>query len=41
MNMAFVILITAPFYGNLIYFGYRRYDRPEQLIIRWEIDTIK
>ena len=26
--------LLAPIYGNLIYSAYRRYDRPEQIVIR-------
>jgi hypothetical protein len=26
--------LCAPVYGNLIYSAYRRYDRPEQTVIR-------
>jgi hypothetical protein len=26
--------IAAPIYGNLVYSAYRRYDRPEQVVIR-------
>ena len=28
-----------PVYGNMVYSGYRRYGRPERLIIRRQMDT--
>ena len=28
----------APVYGNLVYSAYRRYDRPERIVIRRQMD---
>ena len=30
--------IMAPIYGNVVYSAYRRYDRPEKLVVRRRMD---
>lgn len=31
--------IMAPIYGNAVYSAYRRYDRPEKLVVRRRMDA--
>lgn len=34
----FLYFFLAPVYGNLVYSAYRRYDRPERIVIRRQMD---